>query len=114
MIIDLTDYQFYLKPGTTDLRKAINGLTLLIQNQMHLSPFSKCLFLFCNRTRKNLKVIYWDNNGFCMWQKKIEKQRFPWPSTNEEAREITYEQLNMLLSGIDFFKAHKKLTFSRV
>ena len=114
MIIDLTGYQFYLKPGATDLRKAINGLTILIQNEMDLSPFSKSLFLFCNKTRKNMKIIYWDKNGFCLWQKKLEKQKFPWPKSADEARAITYEQLKLLLDGIDFFKAHKELHFSRV
>ncbi len=114
MILDLSDYQFYLKPGITDLRKAINGLSILIQNEMNLSPFSRCLFLFCNRDRKNLKIVYWDRNGFCLWQKKTEKQKFPWPDTEREAQEITYRELEMLLSGIDFFKAHKELHFSRV
>ena len=114
MIINLKEYQFYLKPGITDMRKAIGGLTLLIQNEMKLSPFSKCMFLFCNRTGKNMKIVYWDKNGFCLWQKKLEKQKFPWPSTEQEAHEISFEQLKMLLSGIDFFKAHKELTYSKV
>ena len=114
MIIDLCEYQFYLKPGTTDMRKAINGLSQLIQNQMNHCPFSKSLFLFCGKTRQNLKIIYWDNNGFCLWQKKLEKQKFPWPQTKEEALEITHDQLKMLLAGIDFFHAHKKLSYSRV
>jgi len=114
MILDITQYQFYLKPGVTNLRKAINGLSLLVQNEMNHSPFSKSLFLFCNRTRKNLKIIYWDKNGFCLWQKKLEKHKFPWPQTEREALEITYRQLEMLLSGIDFFKAHQELSFSRV
>lgn len=114
MILDLSQYQFYLKPGITDLRKAINGLSLLIQNDISLSPFSKCLFLFCNRNRKNLKIMYWDRNGFCLWQKKLEKQKFPWPDTEQEALEITNRQLEMLLSGIDFFKAHEELHYSRV
>lgn len=114
MILDITQYQFYLKPGVTDLRKAINGLSLLVQNEMNQSPFSKSLFLFCNRTRKNLKIVYWDKNGFCLWQKKLEKHKFPWPDTKEEALKITYRQLEMLLSGIDFFKAHQELSFSRV
>lgn len=114
MIVDLTQYQFYLKPGITDLRKAINGLSVIVQNEMSLSPFSKCLFLFCNRIRKNLKIVYWDKNGFCLWQKKLEKQKFPWPGTEQEAVEISYQQLEMLLAGIDFFKAHQELAFSRV
>jgi transposase len=114
MLVDLSTYQFYLKPGVTDLRKAINGLSVLVQNEMNLSPFSRILFLFCNRTRKNLKIVYWDKNGFCLWQKKLEKQKFPWPNTEKEALEISYRELEMLLSGIDFFTAHKELSYSRV
>lgn len=66
MIIDLSKYQIYLKPGTTDLRKAINGLSVMVQNQMKLSPFAKAIFLFSNKARRNLKIIYWDRNGFCL------------------------------------------------
>ena len=114
MIIDLTDFRFFIRPGTTDLRKAINGLTILVQHEMEHDLFSKSLFLFCNRKRELLKIVYWDKSGFCLWQKKLEKEKFPWPDTAEEAREISFEQLSMLLDGIDFFKAHKKLSFSRV
>jgi transposase len=114
MIIDFTEFRFFIRPGVTDLRKAVNGLTLLVQNEMGNDPFAKSLFLFCNRQRKLLKIVYWDKNGFCLWQKRLEKQKFPWPRTTEEAREISFEQLLMLLEGIDFFKAHKELSFSRV
>lgn len=114
MIIDLSEYEFYLKPGITDLRKAINGLTILIQNEMQHSPFTKSLFIFCNRTRNNMKIIYWDKTGFALWQKKLEKQKFPWPDTEKEAKKISYEELKLLLSGIDFFNAHKELKYSRV
>ena len=114
MLIDLSEFRFYIRPGITDLRKAINGLTLLVQNEMKNDPFSKSLFMFCNRQRKILKIVYWDKNGFCLWQKKLEKQKFPWPSTEQEAQEISYDELKLLLSGIDFFKAHKELSYSRV
>jgi len=114
MILDFTRYRFFIRPGITDLRKAINGLTVLVQNEMKNDPFAKSLYLFCNRQRKLLKIVYWDKNGFCLWQKRLEKQKFPWPQTSEEAREIRYEQLSMLLEGIDFFQAHKELSFSRV
>jgi transposase len=114
MLIDLTHYRFFLRPGVTDLRKAVNGLTLLAQNEMNHDPFSKSLFLFCNRRRKLLKIVYWDKNGFCLWQKRLAKQKFPWPETTEEAQEIGYEQVKMLLAGIDFFRAHEELRFSRV
>ena len=114
MLIDLKEFRFFIRPGVTDLRKAINGLTVLVQNEMENDPFSKSLFLFCNRQRKILKIVYWDKNGFCLWQKRLEKYKFPWPATNEEAVEVSYDELSMLLSGIDFFKSHKELSFSRV
>lgn len=114
MIIDFKQFRFFIRPGVTDLRKAVNGLTLLVQNEMKNDPFSRSLYLFCNRQRKLLKIVYWDKNGFCLWQKRLEKQKFPWPNTDSEAREISFEQLSMLLEGIDFFKAHKELSFSRV
>jgi transposase len=114
MLINLKECRFFIRPGITDLRKAINGLTVLVQNEMKNDPFSKSLFLFCNRQRKILKIIYWDKNGFCLWQKRLEKHKFPWPSTNDEAMEVSFDELSMLLSGIDFFKSHKELTYSRV
>ena len=114
MIFDYTDYRYFIRPGKTDLRKGVNGLSILIQNTMQNDPFSKSLFLFCNGQRKLLKIVYWDRNGFCLWQKRLEKNKFPWPETEEEAREIKFEELKMLLDGIDFFKAHKKLNYSRV
>ena len=73
MILDFSRYRFFVRPGVTDLRKAINGLTVLVQNEMKNDPFSKSLFLFCNRQRKLLKIVYWDVNGFCLWQKRLEK-----------------------------------------
>ncbi|WP_020614699.1 IS66 family insertion sequence element accessory protein TnpB [Sediminispirochaeta bajacaliforniensis] len=114
MIFDYSDYRYFIRPGKTDLRKGVNGLSLQIQNVMRNDPFSKSLFLFCNGQRKLMKIVYWDRNGFCLWQKRLEKNKFPWPETEEEAREIRLEELKMLLDGIDFFKAHKELQYSRV
>ena len=76
MILDFSQFRFFLRPGKTDLRKGINGLSLLIQNTMKHDPFSKSLFLFCNKRRKLLKIVYWDRNGFCLWQKKLDRDTF--------------------------------------
>jgi transposase len=72
------------------------------------------LYLFCNRYRNRLKILYWDKNGYCLWLKRLEKDKFPWPKNEGEVREITIEKLKMLLSGIDFFKAHKNINFSNI
>ena len=114
MIPDLKKTDIFIRPGKTDMRKQITGLAVVVQDEMDLNPFSTALFLFCNRERKILKALYWDHNGFCLWQKRLEKQLFPWPKDEAEARKITCDQLNLLLQGIDFWKAHKPLNYCEV
>ena len=87
------------------MRKQINGLVVLVQEEMRTSPFETALFVFCNRQRQLLKAVYWDRTGFCLWMKRLEKGRFPWPRTAVEARrEINVEHLRMVLAGIDFWR----------
>ena len=114
MILDLERVSVYVRPGRTDMRKQINGLAVIVQEQMGQNPFSGSLFLFCNRYRRILKALYWDRNGFAMWQKRVEKDRFPWPESEESAREISTDQLKMLLAGIDFWGAHQELSYNSV
>jgi len=114
MTPDLSAMRIFVRPGSTDLRKAVNGLAILAEQRMGHSPFGKHLFLFCNAEQKLLKALYWDRNGFCLWQKRLEQDKFPWPKDELEAREISQEQLEMLLSGIDFWKAHRDLHFQQV
>ena len=69
MRINLNNVRIFIKPGRTDMRKQINGLSSIVENEFKQDPISGSLFLFCGRDRKNLKIIYWDKNGFCLWQK---------------------------------------------
>jgi transposase len=114
MTIDISKIKIFIRPGYTDLRKAVNGLAVLIEQQIKGEPFSGNLYLFCNRDRKLIKIIWWDRNGFWLAQKRLEKDRFPWPQTHEEVQELAAEQLLMLLQGIDFFSAHKPLYYKKV
>jgi transposase len=114
MIIDWTKIKILIKPGNTDFRKQINGLALIVENDLKLNAFSNYLFLFCSKNRSRLKILYWDRNGFCLWLKRLEKDKFPWPKNETEAREITYDELKLLLDGIDFFHAHKILNYKTV
>jgi len=114
LLADISAVRIFIKPGGSDMRKAINGLAIIVQEQMQLDPVSQSIFLFCNKQRRILKILYWDDNGFWLWQKRLEKHKFPWPRNEAQSKEITGEQLNMLLRGIDFFSAHEKLTFSRI
>jgi len=114
MNIDIRNVKIFIRPGHTDLRKAINGLAAMIEQQMTGEPFSGNIYLFCNKDRKLLKAIWWDKNGFWLCQKRLEKDKFPWPQTNEAVQELSSEQMIMLLSGIDFFNAHKTLFYKKV
>jgi transposase len=102
----------YIKVGTTDMRKSWNGLYGIIKEEMNLDPYSPTLFLFSGHSRKLIKVFYWDGNGFCIWQKKLDKGQFAWPSEETEKLTLSRRELNWLLRGIDFRKEHKELDFS--
>ncbi len=104
----------YLAVGTTDLRKAINGLSILVQDEFELNPFSGSLYGFCNRKRDLVKLLYWHRNGFCLWQKRLEKERFRWPESDCELIEITNRELGWLLDGlrIEQKEAHRQLSYS--
>ena len=115
MFIPPANMQVYLALGHTDMRKAINGLSVLVENRMQLDPFSGNLFVFTNRRRNILKILYWDRNGFCLWQKRLEKHRFRWPdSYNNEVVEIEGRELSWLLEGLDTrgVKAHDRLSYT--
>jgi transposase len=114
MTFDMSKAKIFLRPGHTDLRKAVNGLTGLIEGKMSGEPFSGNVYLFCNRERKLIKAVWWDSRGFCLSQKRLEADKYPWQQDESEARELTAEQLQMLLTGIDFFKAHKTLYYKKI
>ncbi len=106
----------YLALGVTDMRKAINGLSILVEEQLERDPFSGHLFAFCNRKRDIIKVLYWDRNGFCLWQKRLERERFKWPESREEILNLDMRELSWLIEGLSIYQheAHVKLQYTTV
>lgn len=104
----------YLAIGNTDMRKSINGLSIIVESQFDLDPFSGHLFVFCNRRRNIMKVLYWDRNGFCLWHKRLEKEKFQWPETSGNVMIIGEREFMWLMEGLDLKqeKAHKRLSYS--
>jgi len=100
--------------GSTDMRKAINGLSMIVEENFDFDLFSGHLFVFCNRRRTIIKILFWDQNGFCLWQKRLEKDKFFWPESDEEVVNISGQQLSWLLAGLDIGAAHKKLYCKQV
>lgn len=107
----------YLCVSPVDFRKAIQGLSLLVEQSLQLDPFESTLFVFINRRRDKIKILYWEKNGFCLWYKRLEKQRFKWPALcDNDTITLDGEQLNWLLDGFDLWKnkPHESLHFSSV
>ncbi len=97
-----------------DFRKGIQGLAVLVEGQLRLDPFDEQLFVFINRRRDAVKILYWERNGFCLWHKKLEEERFKWPSDFDGAVvSLTGQQLNWLLDGYDIrrMQPHKALRY---
>jgi transposase len=104
----------YLALGTTDMRKSINGLSLLVEDQFDLDLFTGNLFAFCNRRRDMVKILYWSGNGFCIWLKRLEEDQFRWPDSEREVMEISPAALDWLLHGLDLRQAHRRLNYGAV
>jgi transposase len=96
----------YLGLGATDMRKSIDSLSVLVSEHLNQNPFSGHFFVFCNRGRTILKILYWDRNGFCLWHKRLEKDKFRWPEYRSEVHEISDRELRWLLEGLDIEQAH--------
>ena len=90
----------YLASGATDLRKSIDGLAVLVQESFGLSPFTSSLFVFCNRERNKLKLLYWDLNGFWLFYRRLERGTFQWPASNERTVAVSARELRWLLDGL--------------
>ncbi|MBL0382062.1 MAG: IS66 family insertion sequence element accessory protein TnpB [Desulfofustis sp. PB-SRB1] len=104
----------YLALGATDMRKSFNGLSLLVAEQFELDLFSEQLFAFCNRRRTMVKLLWWDGTGFCIWFKRLEKDRFRWPEDEQEVMAISPAALGWLLQGLDLSQAHQRLDYDLV
>ena len=97
----------FVRLGFTDMRKQINGLAAIGQSIKPDGPFDGSYFVFCGKTKRVLKVLYWDTTGFCLWQKRLERESFPWPREGDAIDEITFQNIKLLIRGIDVWKEHK-------
>lgn len=109
------DVHVYLHIEPVDMRKSIDGLSVLVEQEMALSPSMDAIFVFCNRNRDKIKLLCWERNGFIVWYKRLEKQRFRWPKVGDTVS-LTGQQLNWLLDGFDIFnnQPHAALYFGSV
>jgi transposase len=92
----------YLHRAPVDFRKSINGLSVIVESEMALSPLSGALFVFCNQRRDKLKLLYWDRSGFALWYKRLERETFKWPRRlAQTVITVSEAQLHWLMDGYD-------------
>ena len=98
-----------LATGATDFRKQITSLSSMVTMQYHMDPFADgYVFIFCNRRRNAIKVLRYDNNGFVLATKKLlDGMKFQWPRNKDEVKEITGQQLEWFLDGLEIEQKKK-------
>ncbi|MCF7995879.1 MAG: IS66 family insertion sequence element accessory protein TnpB [Chromatiaceae bacterium] len=109
--------EVYLAAGATDMRKQIDGLAALVVDVLEADPFSDRLFVFCNRSRDKLKILYWHNNGFWLWYRRLERERFWWPTADARGPvKLSARELSWLLEGLDPRRVavHKRADFDLI
>jgi len=94
--------QIWIAAGVTDLRRGFAGLSALVQTKLEKSPMSGQVFIFRGRRGDLVKLIWFDGDGLCLFQKRLQRGRFIWPQATEGSVSLTRAQLSMLLEGIDW------------
>lgn len=104
----------YICREAVDMRKSIDGLAMLAEQIIGESPFGEKLFVFCNRRHDKLKMLLWERNGFVLWYKRLEQQRFAWPRHGQSVIHLSLEQLNLLLDGYNVWqmRPHQSLSYA--
>ena len=105
----------YLCLSPCDMRRSFDGLHALVRDHLQLDPFAGHLYLFANKRRDRLKILYWNRDGFAIWAKRLEAGTYAIPSGEPGSRriEITIEELSALLSGIDLSTATRRTRYHR-
>ena len=98
----------YAVHGATDMRKSHNGLYAIVKNHLGQDPASGHLYLFCNRRRDRLKVLFWDGSGLWVCAKRLEQGTFKWFDGEGSSREISHSHMALLLGGIDLMHTRKR------
>lgn len=105
----------YLCTEPCDMRRSFDGLHALVTSGMQMDALAGHLFVFSNKRRDRVKILYWDLDGFAVWAKRLEEGAYamPFSNTGECRREITAQELGALLSGIDLSQAKRRKRYRR-
>ena len=107
--------KIYIHKTPVDMRKSINGLSVIVAGDMQLDLKSPSLFVFTNKRRTHLKILYFDKSGFALWLKRLEASKFSWvKGVDSDVMEITAEDMELLLDGLNIWTRFKKVHFEKI
>lgn len=111
MLLDYTKVKsIFLVTGKTDLRKGIDGLARIVQQQYEMDVYDDALFLFCGTRCDRFKMLYWQKDGWLLLYKRIENGRLQWPRKKEEVRQLSVQQIHCLLEGLSIHQPKSNKT----
>jgi len=100
--------RIFLAAGPADLRRSFDGLAAMAREVIREDPLSGHLFVFSNRRRDRVKVLFWDRSGFVLWYKRLEKGVFRFPSAEAGSVEVEAAELMLLLEGIELAGSRRR------
>jgi transposase len=100
--------RYFLCCNTIDIRNGFDGLSGIVRNHLKKDPISGDVFIFLNKTRTHIKLLYWDGDGFALFHKRLERGRYACTAHNELSKQLKREELMMLLEGLSFDKMSRK------
>ena len=112
MFFPESQVRIWLCTAPTDMRKSYNGLSALVKNRLQDNPLSGELFVFVNRRQNQMKILYCDCSGYCIWSKKLEQGQFVVRGAPGGKRQLNWTQLKLLLDGIEIKKARQFKRYS--
>ena len=105
---NFSELRVFLYMAPTSMRFSFDRLMGIAERIFQHDPLSGHLFLFLNRSRNRMKILYWDRDGFCIWYKRLEEGVFQLPKSDKESMELTYQQLSRLLGGLDLRSGRRR------
>ena len=117
MIAMPSQIRVFLYRQPTDMRKSFHGLIALTESELKQDPLSGSFFVFVNRRRDRIKILYWGQTGFCLWYQQLQQGTYQLPSheslDEQVALEMTRSQLSLILDGIDLTSVRQRRRFQR-
>lgn len=100
MFLSEPNVKIWLCAQPTDMRKSFNGLCVLVASKLEEAPTSGAMFVFINKRKTHIKVLYFDGSGFCIWFKRLEQGQFNYKESEVTKQPLDWLQLKLLLDGV--------------